>query len=498
MVQESLALEDLEQLENKGISLEVFDKQINNFKKGFSSIQLIEAATIGNGIQKFSPLEIQELAIFYDEKKTDFKTEKFVPASGAASRMFKKLFAFCNDYSHQDTVISLIRKTQHFSFGKEVIDFCKSKGINHKTTFDLEEIKEVVNFIISGDGLNFGNLPKGMIPFHEYEKFGRTAFEEHLVEGALYCKNKNNTVNLHFTVAPQHQEKINKMIEMSLPIYEKEYGVKYNINYSVQETSTDTVAVDMNNEPFRLKNGKLLFRPGGHGALLDNLNKLESDIIFIKNIDNVVHDRLKEDTVLFKKALAAYLIKIKTKVDSYLRKIENNTIQQEEIDEAFAFAKSIGIQIDKNTSRDLFKELNKPIRVCGMVKNEGEPGGGPFWIKDTNNHKSLQIVEGSQINKSDKEQKNILNHSTHFNPVDLICSITDFKNNSFNLFDFRDDATGFISYKSVEGTEIKAQELPGLWNGAMANWITLFVEVPLITFNPVKTIQDLLRNEHQA
>jgi len=498
MVQENLDTQDIDLLEEKQISYEDLATQLENFEKGFPAVSLVKPATINDGIRQLSQSEISQYIDFYESKKKEYHTSKFVPASGAATRMFKALFNFSKgDLSNKTEILELLRSIDYFSFAQEVISFSESNNINIKTSEDNDELKKIVDYIIGIDGLNYGGLPKGMIPFHCYGDFNRTAFEEHLVEGALYSRDSDEKVKLHFTVAPQHQKKIDKLIKKSLPRFEKKYGVTYVVEYSVQESSTDTVAVDLDNIPFRQKDGTLLFRPGGHGALLKNLNELSSDIVFIKNIDNVVHDRLKKETLTYKKALAGLLIEIRSKTDNYLSKIEKNKLTETEFEEGVAFAKSIGIELKGISPEELYDELNRPIRVCGMVKNEGEPGGGPFWVEDKPGHTSLQIVEGSQIDKSNSLQRDIFNHSTHFNPVDLVCSITDYKGRPFDLFQFRDSNTGFITLKSVEGKEIKAQELPGLWNGAMANWITVFVEVPLITFNPVKTLKDLLRDAHQ-
>jgi len=498
MVEDKLDTKDIEILEKKKISLDTFSTQLENFEKGFPKISLLAPATIENGILQLNEQQFITYTDCYETKKKDYKTSKFVPASGAATRMFKTLFGFNNgDLSLKNEIKEIIRSISNFSFKQEVIDFCTRNKIDYSTTNDDHELKRIVDFIVSPTGLDYGRLPKGMIPFHDYGDFHRTAFEEHLVEGALYCKSENKTVKLHFTVSPQHKEKIDHLIKSSIHRFEKMYDVTYDIEYSIQEPSTDTVAVDLNNAPFRQHNGDILFRPGGHGALLQNLNQLTSDIVFIKNIDNVVHDRLKKTTIAYKKALAGYLMDIRSKIDGYLLKLEKEEFSESEYIEAISFAKSIGIDIKEKSKNALFDELNRPIRVCGMVKNEGEPGGGPFWVEDKPDHKSLQIVEGSQIDKSNATQKDIFNHSTHFNPVDLVCSITDYKKEAFDLFQYRDDNTGFITLKSVEGRELKAQELPGLWNGSMAYWITLFVEVPLVTFNPVKTLKDLLRDSHQ-
>jgi hypothetical protein len=370
-----------------------------------------------------------------------------------------------------------------------------------------KEYKKVAKSLIDNEGLNYGNLPKALLAFHMYDSKPRTALEEHLVEGALYAKSQDNNVKLHFTVSVEHQDAFEKKVNEILKKYTKEFKVTYLISYSNQKTSTDTIAVDLNNKPFRTNNGELLFRPGGHGALLDNLNDIDADIIFVKNIDNVVPDKLKGETITYKKALAGKLIEIREKLFEFASKIDNSMVLEDEvINEIETFYKSTFAfhfpedysKWDNSQKKDYLKsKVNRPIRVCGMVKNAGEPGGGPFLAYNPDGSVSLQVVETSQIDNSNAEQQSYLENATHFNPVDLICSTKNYKGEKFNLFNFRDPETGFISKKSSEGRELKALELPGLWNGAMSDWNTLFVEVPIITFNPVKTILDLLRKEHQ-
>ncbi|MCD4720334.1 MAG: DUF4301 family protein, partial [Desulfobacula sp.] len=353
--------------------------------------------------------------------------------------------------------------------------------------------------------LDYGKLPKGLLKFHRYEHSNRVALEEHLVEAAMYGVSKNKKAYVHFTVSPEHLEKFKTQVDQVKDEYEKLFDITFEISYSVQKSSTDMIAVDMNNEPFREKDGSLLFRPGGHGALIENLNDLEADLIFIKNIDNVVPDRLKEITTTYKKVIGGLLLKLQSKTFEFLKELEKSE-STNLIEKIEAFAQSdLNIKIPNGFNElgpdekksFLFRHLNRPIRICGMVKNEGEPGGGPFWVKNSKGEVSLQVVESSQVNASDEEQMKILQSSTHFNPVDLVCGTRNYKGESFDLHEFIDPETGFISIKSKDGKNLKAQELPGLWNGAMADWITIFVEVPIITFNPVKTVNDLLRPQHQ-
>ena len=480
---------DLDFLAQKGISTDQVERQIEDFKKGFPFVDLDSPAIIGNGILRLPEIELDQLAFAFDAIASNSKLTKFVPASGAASRMFKEVFDFIDNPSLDHKIVKTLEQSENFAFSKAIKDNVEENDSK------LDYLVAVAKFIVLNSGLNYGNLPKGLISFHKYGKDNRTAFEEHLVEGGIYSNGKGNVSNLHFTVSPEHEDAIKDLIADKKDIYETGLQVSFDISYSQQDSSTDTVAVDMNNEPFREEDGSLLFRPGGHGALIQNLNQIDSDIIFVKNIDNVVPDHLKETTIQYKKALATKLYNTQQNIYTLLEALDSGEIIQELV-EKIAF--DLGLDLKGKSASELKEILNRPIRVCGMVKNEGEPGGGPFWVKDENGNKSLQIIESAQIDPTDIGQQEILKNSSHFNPVDLICATKDYKGNKFNLLDFVDPKTGFISEKSKNGKELKAMELPGLWNGAMANWLTLFVEVPVITFNPVKTITDLLRETHQG
>jgi hypothetical protein len=391
-----------------------------------------------------------------------------------------------------------------FAFYEDLKTALKNDNISIEDCLHESKFNVIIDYLLLEKGLNYSSLPKGLLKFHKYSNASRTAFEEHFVEAANYCKSKRNISNLHFTISPEHIDKLNSLLKDVLSGYEALLGVKFNITHSLQKPSTDTIAVDLNNEPFREKDGSLHFRPGGHGALIENLNDLHGDIIFIKNIDNIVPDRLKGETTLYKKVLGGYLIEIQQQIHFYLKLIKSGSISDASLTEMIEYAdKTLKIPKDSISmlNRDeaisyLFSKLNRPVRVCGMVKNEGEPGGGPFWVKN-NKEVSLQIVESSQVNLSNPKQKDIFNSSTHFNPVDIVCGVKDYEGENFNLLNYSDPNTGFISVKSKDGRELKALELPGLWNGVMSDWITIFVEVPVITFNPVKTINDLLKKEHQ-
>ena len=393
-----------------------------------------------------------------------------------------------------------------FAFFEDLNNVClKNEGKDIASLVGDGCYKAVIDNLLNSKGLNYGKLPKGLLKFHKYDDGNRTPLEEHLVEGALYASGKDGIVNIHFTVSPEHRLLFEQLVADVSEKYEKKFNVKYNISFSEQKKSTDTVAATMDNEPFRTNDGKILFRPGGHGALIENLNEIDGDIVFIKNIDNVVPDRLKADTVTYKKLIAGVLTDIQIKIFQYLELLNSGEYTHAQLEGIIRFMRDeLGIRnpdLKNLEDADLViymkNKLNRPIRVCGMVKNVGEPGGGPFLAYNDDGTISLQILESSQIDKSNDEYMKMFKNGTHFNPVDLVCSTKDYLGNKFNLPEFVDPKTGFISYKSKDGKELKALELPGLWNGAMSNWNTVFVEVPLSTFNPVKTVNDLLRDQHQ-
>ncbi len=510
---------DLKQIEAKGQSTEAIELQINHFKLGFPFINLAAPATPAKGLHQYSDADASDLAAYFDEHYSDYMILKFVPASGAASRMFKTLFEFMESYGGSPDDISKYEADQSFNspfyFFTNIHKFAfydQLKSTLAEAGYSLDQLLEtkayntILEFFLMDKGLGYTSLPKGLLKFHDYKDEARLAVEEHMVEGAHYANDKENISRVHLTVSPEHQGKFNDAINSKKPKYENRFDVKYDIGFSQQKPSTDTIAVDPANEPFRNPDGSLLFRPGGHGALIENLNDLRGEIIFIKNIDNIVPDRLKGETFLYKKVIGGLLFKLQEQNFQFLEMLEDGNLLDEELKQIKKFAeKEMNIFIpdayegyDKMEQIDfLYNKMNRPMRICGMVKNEGEPGGGPFWVIDENDFESLQIVEASQIDFSDEHQKEIVHQSTHFNPVDLVCGVKDFKGNNFDLHEFIDPETGFISTKSKDGKDLKAQELPGLWNGAMADWITVFVETPLITFNPVKTINDLLRPQHQ-
>lgn len=502
-----ISAKDKEQLAQKGISEEKLNEQLNCFKTGFPYLKLYAAASVEEGILKLTEEEQQAFAEAWDEAAKSLHIVKFVPASGAASRMFKDLFSFSEasyDVPTTDFEKTFFNNLEHYAFFCALDAQCKT--LHNKNCEELlkeGEYKKIVNAHLQKEGLNYGQLPKGLLLFHRYEDSVRTPAEEHLVEGALYAKEDDGTVNVHFTVSPEHRSLFETHIKENMPALEEKFGVKYNISFSEQKSSTDTVAATPDNEPFRQDDGSLLFRPAGHGALIENLNDIAADILFIKNIDNVVPDRLKPETGHNKKLLAGVLVSLQKKTFKYLQLLESGQYSPIDLQEIKLFlekelcCKTLLPLEGKALADYLYQKLNRPMRVCGMVPNVGEPGGGPFLVYNQDGSISLQILESSQINMGDEKSKAMFVKGTHFNPVDLVCAVKNYKGEKFNLPDFVDKNTGFISLKSKNGRELKALELPGLWNGAMSDWNTVFVEVPLITFNPVKTVNDLIREQHQ-
>lgn len=501
---------DRRQMASNGITEEQVNQQLKQFENGFPFLKLKSAASVGNGIIKLDDKSIKHyIGVWNSYLKKGNDIVKFVPASGAASRMFKDLFAFYDaNYDIPQTGFEkrFFDSIKSFAFYKELNDKCIEKnGISVEELIHAGKYKQVVDYLLNEKGLNYGQLPKGLLSFHKQNDEVRTPMEEHLVEGAAYAASAG-IAKVHFTVSKEHRELFKELARHKSAIIEKKFGLKMDISFSEQKTSTDTIAVDMNNKPFRNYDGSLLFRPGGHGALIENLNDINADIVFIKNIDNVVPDRLKKETITYKKVIAGLLVSVQEKIFEYLRLLNESQLDRAHLLEIADFMEkqlSFGLpDVENFTEEQLCKylkqKLDRPIRICGVVKNVGEPGGGPFLIIEDDGSVSLQILESSQIDKSNPEYVRMFAEGTHFNPVDLVCAIKDIHGKPFDLLKFVDGSTGFISYKSKDGRELKALELPGLWNGAMSNWNTLFVEVPLVTFNPVKTVNDLLRDEHQG
>ena len=498
--------QDLEQLQERNVTEEQVERQVAQLKRGTAYVKLIRPATIGDGILRMSPEQVKEMSQAFDEDREYYHFTKFVPASGAASRMFKDLFSFIEsgvETKFTDIFFTHIHSFAFFSDLNHAV--IKLYGMDIDTMLKANRKVDVVKALLLDEGLGYGKLPKALLKFHHYEHFDRLALEEHLVEAACYATNTDGTAQLHFTVSPEHEQPFKDTVSGLINDYEQKYNIHYHISYSCQKPSTDTVAIDADGNLFRESNGRLLFRPGGHGALIENLNDLAQEIVFVKNIDNIVPETRVETTITYKKVLAGLLLRLQQQTFDYLNILDGGDVTDEELTEILAFAKEklmIDIpgfvdQYDRYEKTDfLYDCLNRPMRVCGMVKNEGEPGGGPFWIKNTNDEVSLQIIESSQIDHGKEDQEAIFRASTHFNPVDLVCGCWNYKGEAFNLTEYVDPSTGFVSNKSKDGRKLKALELPGLWNGAMADWITLFVEVPIETFNPVKTVNDLLKPMH--
>ena len=495
-------------LSKKGITAEQVAEQLKTFKTGFPFLKLEGAATIGKGVLNPSQQEIEGYLKGWDDYCAGGNAIlKFVPASGAASRMFKDLFAFLSadyDVPTTDFEKKFFDNIEKFAFYGDLDAMCvKNNKLSVKELIEKGQYKDVVFNLLDFTGMNYGSLPKGLLKFHNYDCCSRTSAEEHFVEGALYAAT-DGVVKLHFTVSPNHKALFEELVAERKAHYEALFGVKYDITFSEQKQCTDTIAVDAENAPFR-ENGALVFRPGGHGALIENLNDIDADVIFIKNIDNVVPDRLKDATVTYKKLLAGILVSTQKRVFEYLQLIDSGKYTHEQVEEMIRFLQNdlqcrnedIKNMEDCDLVLYLRKKFNRPMRVCGMVKNVGEPGGGPFLAYNQDGTVSLQILESSQIDMNNAGAKAMFENGTHFNPVDLVCAVKDYKGEKFNLPAFVDKNTGFISHKSKNGRELKAMELPGLWNGAMSDWNTIFVEVPLVTFNPVKTVNDLLRDVHQ-
>ncbi len=504
-----LTKQDLELLKEKGISERQIEAQLQYFEMGFPYLSIVSAASIGNGILRVSEDAESDFSAIWDAYlNAGHQVTKFVPASGAASRMFKDLYAFEDaDYDTPQTDFekNFFAHIDKFAFYTVLNDTClKEYGRNVDELIGNGEYKSVVAALLSEDGMGYGNLPKGLLLFHKYKEGNRTPVGEHLTEGTFYARDQTGNVSVHFTVSREHQPLFELLVAARKSGYGQKLDATFTVSYSIQKPSTDTIAVDLQNRPFRNEDGSLLFRPGGHGALIENLNDIDSDIIFIKNIDNVIPDRLKENEARYKKMLGGILVEKQKKAFDYLIELTSGDLDSEKLAEILRFVEQeLSIASNRSFSdNNLLKEyliakLNRPFRVCGMVKNAGEPGGGPFIVLNPDGTASPQILESSQIDKSDAAAVAAFKNGSHFNPVDLVCGVKDFRGEKFDLTRYVDNNTGFISQKSKSGKELKALELPGLWNGAMSDWNTIFVEVPGSTFNPVKTVNDLLRPEHQ-
>jgi len=509
---------DIQQIEEKGLSVEKVEDQIENFKRGNVDLDILAAATVWDGIFLYSEQEKYEYISYYEKQKTKLEILKFVPASGAATRMFKDLQVFLEEFKPQsESLPEYLKRTNNtnlklFLDNLEKLPFYE-RALNtaRENQPGFDELNRharkilLVQTILYSHGLGLSNFPKGLVPFHNYEDYVATAFEEHFYEAAKYAE-ANGKANLHFTISEEHKEKFEAEYDDIKSRVTKKTGVTFKVSYSYQDPKTDTIAVDLNNKPFRSEEGEMFFRPGGHGALIENLNNQEADLVFIKNIDNVVIASKLDEVAEYKKILAGKLLKVQEQCFSYLNSLElqkpsekniQGILQFIENELFYSFPEDFDLLSDENKIQQLKFRLNRPLRICGMVKNEGEPGGGPFLLRMKNGEQSIQIIEGAQIDQNDPLQKEIAKNSTHFNPVDIVCGLRNYKGEAFDLTEFIDSETCFITSKTVDGKAIKALELPGLWNGAMAKWNSVFVEVPVNTFNPVKTVMDLLKPSHQ-
>lgn len=510
---------DISQITSMGIEEKELNRQLECFENGLAKVNLLRHASAGDGILVLNETKQNHYKEFYDSNRNNYTIIKFVPASGAASRMFKDLYTFKNKFdvdkdklkeftSKNDlkSVFVFFEGLEKFAFYSELIKSIEKDKIDLSKLSENEKYITILDYLLTEKGLNYGNKPKGVLGFHFYQTQFRTAVAEHLVEGARHITQKNKIVNIHFTISKNHRKWFEDLVEKRKNKYEKEFNIKYNVTYSYQQSSTDTIAMTLDKQIFRDDAGKIVFRPGGHGSLIKNLNLLEQDIIFIKNIDNVIPDYLKEMTIRYKKILGGILINLNNVVKKYQSRLSTGDYTIETINSIEDFMeKKLYISMPDDYEERTFerkiryikKILNRPLRVCGMVQNEGEPGGGPFWVKDEDNNVSLQIIESSQVDMSNEEQKKIVSKSTYFNPVDIVCTFKDWRGRSLDLDKFVNPNLGFIAEKSIGEKKIKVLERPGLWNGGMAYWNTIFVEVPVDTFNPVKTVNDLLRPEHQ-
>ncbi len=506
-----LRLEDKELIAKKGISEADVEAQLNRFVTGFPYLKIKDSARVGAGIFRLSDKDIDAaLERWHEYLGHGGEVCKFVPASGAASRMFKALFEYADggtdELAEGTPVAKLIASIDKLPFLPELGEAClKLYGKKLDELLAEGRNRDVIRAIVSSEGMNYGGLPKGLLKFHSYPEGSRTPIEEHLTEGAQTAANSKGIVNLHFTVSANHRKLFEEKLAEVIPATEARTGVKFNVSLSEQKPSTDTIAVNPDNTPF-LEDGKLLFRPGGHGALIRNLGDIDSAVVFIKNIDNVVPDSRRADTIRYKEVLGGLLLQVHDQIEEDLQALEEKVYTPADLRRMAEYLRDVlnitDARLDDMKDDEVVEYLkakyNRPLRVCGMVRNEGEPGGGPFLAYNPDGSASPQILESNQVDLSNPEYKKMMSEATHFNPVDLVCYIKDIHGRKFDLPLYADPATGFISSKSSHGKELRAMELPGLWNGAMSDWNTVFVEVPVSTFNPVKTVNDLLRPAHQG
>lgn len=514
--------EDLRQIQAHGLTVEQVREHLRFFARPLRYVRLNRPATLGDGVYRIPETEREGYLARHAEAARRGRFTKFVPASGGATRMFQVLLHY---YYHEEGELKDVLRRDLAGGAPQARDFLHFWGcLGHFAFYEdlkgaaaargqlLEELltdcryREVLSLLLTEGGLNYQDLPKALIKFHAYPEGSRTALEEHLVEAADYVRDAAGLCRLHFTVLDRHREAVRRHLDQVQSKWEKVLGCRFQLEFSQQHPNTDTLAADAGNRPFRDRQGRLVFRPGGHGALLENLNGLQGDLVYIKNIDNVVPDRLKAPTFLWKKLLGGYLVDLQEKLHYYLRRLRAETPDAALLQEALEWCRDrLCLALPPTlfswppdlAHNFLLELLNRPLRVCGVVPNQGEPGGAPFWVEEPDGSLSLQIVEKSEVNLSDPKQRAVWEQATHFNPVDLVCALRDDQGVPFDLRQYQDPEAVFICTKYKDGRELKALERPGLWNGGMARWLTVFVEVPLITFNPVKTILDLLRPEHQ-
>ena len=529
---------DIQQIQGRGMSLEQIAAHLELFRTEISGVTLARPCTLGDGIQVLEKHQMEQYEVAWRRAADAGRLSKMVPASGAASRMFQLLLAAGerlavlpaqpsgqNEWAAENEekgkakengeehiyqgLVQFMHNLDRFAFAPALQSCAAAHGTDLNNLLAHRRYQEILDVLLTSRGLGYTTLPKGLIPFHRYANHVRTPLDEHLMEATAYTSDAQGNATIHFSVPETSLQDVQDYVACVRSRYEQSHCTLA-VTFSTQKPSTDTIAVDAENEPFRDAEGSLVFRPGGHGALLENLNELGGDIVFIKNIDNVLPDRLAAEMYHYKKMTCGYFVLVQDALFLQLRRLRQcpaGLIEAEVLAEAFAFARSHLSLVPPDSLRHqpaavqrrfLIQKLNRPLRVAGMVRNTGEPGGGPFWAEQADGSLSLQIVEASQVDLGSPVQRAAWESATHFNPVDLVCGVQDYRGQPFDLLQFCDPTTGFIADKSKDGRSLRALELPGLWNGAMANWNTAFVEVPLQTFQPVKTVLDLLRPEHQA
>lgn len=497
-------------MQQKGIAPDLFVWQLQRFAQGFPPMKLLRPTAEGDGVSKIEEAEIDSLIATYEAQAPKLSICKFVPASGAASRMFRLLYQYQRGQdltpSENAQIERFFAEIKRFAFYEDLTKVVDRQGRDLLRMLEAGEQREVLDFLLGSKGLDYGQLPKLLLRFHRYQGELRTPAMEHMVEGAHYAKGNNREAVLHFTVSAEHQTLVREhLAELEIP-YSARYATSFRLETSLQNPATDTVAVDMQGNPFRKEDGSMLFRPGGHGALLENLNQLEAEIVFIKNVDNVVPDAHKAPTYRYKKLIAGVLLHYQAQVFALIKSIREQEVLSAQLEqEAIALLRSLGSvprsgwqNEDPATKRAyLLQKLNRPIRVCGIIRTDSNTGGGPYWVEDQQGGASIQIVETAQIAMDDPAQAAVASQAGYANITDLVCGLRDVDGQHFDLLQYRDDDAGFITHKSLNGQKLRALELPGLWNGAMADWHTILIEVPLTTFSPVKSVMDLLAPSHQ-